>query len=79
MHQLRIKAMIQRITFRETRACIQSIPEVPYELFVRKFSPKVGREDIFKPAVANESLDEISNDNWVRVVNFTTSEDLIVK
>jgi hypothetical protein len=39
---------------------------------------KVGREDIFKPKIGNESLREISNDNGVRVVNFATSKNLIV-
>jgi hypothetical protein len=43
------------------------------------FSVKVGGEDIFKPTVGNESLHEISNDNGVRVVNFATSKNLIVK
>jgi hypothetical protein len=40
---------------------------------------KVGREDIFKPTTANESLHAISNNNAVRVVNFATSKTLIVK
>jgi hypothetical protein len=40
---------------------------------------KVDREDIFKPTIQNESLHENSNDNGVRVVNFATSENLIVK
>jgi hypothetical protein len=40
---------------------------------------KVGREDIFKPTIGNESLHEISNDNGVRVVNFATSKNLIIK
>jgi hypothetical protein len=40
---------------------------------------KVGREDIFKPTIGNESLHEISNDNGVRVVNVATSKHLIVK
>jgi hypothetical protein len=43
------------------------------------FSAKVGKEDIFKPTVVNESLHEISNDNGVRVVNVATSKNLIVK
>jgi endonuclease/exonuclease/phosphatase family metal-dependent hydrolase len=43
------------------------------------FNAKVGREDIFKPTIGNESLHEISNDNGVRVVNFATSKNLIVK
>jgi hypothetical protein len=34
------------------------------------FNAKVGRENIFKPTISNESLHEISNDNGVRVVNF---------
>jgi hypothetical protein len=33
---------------------------------------KVGREDILKSAVGNESIHEVSNDNMVRVVNFAT-------
>jgi hypothetical protein len=40
---------------------------------------KVVREDIFKPIIDNESLHEVSNDNGVRVVNFVTSKNLIVK
>jgi hypothetical protein len=40
---------------------------------------KVGREDIFKSTIKNESLHQISNDNGVRVVNFATSKNLTVK
>jgi hypothetical protein len=40
---------------------------------------KVGREDIFKPTIGNESSHEISIDNGVRVVNFATSKNLVVK
>jgi hypothetical protein len=39
------------------------------------FNAKVGREDIFKPTVGNESLLNIGNDNGVRVVNFATSKN----
>jgi hypothetical protein len=35
---------------------------------------KVGRDDIFKPTIANEISHEISNDNGVRVVIFATSK-----
>jgi hypothetical protein len=42
------------------------------------FNAKVGREDIFKPIIGNESLCEASNDNRARVVNFATSKNLIV-
>jgi hypothetical protein len=45
------------------------------------FNAEVGREDIFKPTIGNESLDEVSNDNGVtrRLVNFATSKNLRVK
>jgi hypothetical protein len=43
------------------------------------FNAKVGREDIFKPIIGNKTLHEASNDNRVRVVNFATLKNLIVK
>jgi hypothetical protein len=43
------------------------------------FNAKVGRENIFKPKIGNESLHEINNDNGVRVVNYATVKYLIVK
>jgi hypothetical protein len=50
-----------------------------HENFFRRFNAKVGREDIFKPTVGNESLHDIRNDNGVRVVNFATSKTLTVR
>jgi hypothetical protein len=49
------------------------------KILLGNFNAKVGREDIFKPTVVNEGLHEISNDNGVRVVNFATPQNLIVK
>jgi len=43
------------------------------------FNAKVRRKDIFKSRIGNESLYEISNNNGVRVVNFNTLKNLIVK
>jgi hypothetical protein len=34
----------------------------------------MGKEEIFKPIIDNESLHNVSNDNDVRVVNFGTSK-----
>jgi hypothetical protein len=39
---------------------------------LRDISVKLGRQDIFKPTVRNQSLHEITNDNEVRGVNFAT-------
>jgi hypothetical protein len=49
------------------------------KILLGDFNEKVGREDIFKPTIANESSHEISNDNGVIVVNFATSKNLVVK
>jgi hypothetical protein len=43
------------------------------------FNAKVGREDILKPTSGDESLNKISNDNGVRVVDSATSKNTIVK
>ena len=49
------------------------------KILLGDFNAKVGREDILKPTIGKESLHKISNDNGVRLVNFATSKDLIVK
>ena len=43
------------------------------------FNAKVGRENMFKPTIGNESLHQDSNDNGDRIVNFATSKNLVVK
>jgi hypothetical protein len=40
---------------------------------------KIGMQVIFKAIICNECLPEASNDNGVRLVNFSTSKNLIVK
>jgi hypothetical protein len=40
---------------------------------------KLEREDIFKPTIGNERLQKDSNDNDVRIVNFATLKNLVVK
>jgi hypothetical protein len=49
------------------------------KILLRDLNENVGREDIFKPIIGNDSLHEASNDNAGRVVNFATSKNLIVK
>jgi hypothetical protein len=38
-----------------------------------------GREDVFKPTIGNESLHQDGNENGVRIVNFATPKNLVVK
>jgi hypothetical protein len=54
-------------------------PRYDMKILLGDFHVKVGREDIFKPTIGNESSHEISNDNGVRVVNFATSKSFVVK
>jgi exonuclease III len=49
------------------------------KMLLGDFNAKVGREDIFKPTIGNDSLHEISNDNEDRAVNFATSKNMTVK
>jgi hypothetical protein len=48
------------------------------KILLGDFNVKVGRDDVFKPAVGIGSLHEISNGNRVRVVNIATYKNLIV-
>jgi hypothetical protein len=49
------------------------------KILLGEFNAKVGRENIFKPTIGNESLLEISNDNGVRAATFATSINSVVK
>jgi hypothetical protein len=49
-------------------------PKNHTKILLGDFNAKVGREDIFKLTIGNESLYKISNDNGVRLVNFAISQ-----
>jgi hypothetical protein len=49
------------------------------KILVGDFNAKLGRENIFKPTIANESLHQDSNDSGVGIINFATSNNLVVK
>jgi len=49
------------------------------KILLGDFNAKVGRENIFKPTIGLESLHQDNNDNGVRLVNFATSKNLVVK
>jgi len=44
-----------------------------------EFNAKEGRENIFKPTIGQKSHHRDSIDNGVRLVNFATSKNLVVK
>src|SRR5215469_147361 len=49
------------------------------KILLGDFNAKVGRDNIFKPTIGNESLHQDSNDNGVKIVSFDTSKNLVVK
>jgi hypothetical protein len=49
------------------------------KIMLGDFNAKVGMEEMFKPIIGNESLQEASNNNGFIVVNFETSKNVIVK
>ena len=49
------------------------------KILLGDFNAKVGRDYIFKPIIGQDSLHQDSNDNGVRIVNFATSKNLVVK
>jgi exonuclease III len=65
--------------YEELRRVFDQFPRYDMKIMLGDFNAKVGRENIFKPTIGNESSREISNDNGVRVVNFATSKNLVVK
>jgi hypothetical protein len=56
-----------------------NIPKYQMKILLGDFNAKLGREDIFKLIIGNESLHQYSNDNGVRRLNFTASKNLVVK
>jgi hypothetical protein len=49
------------------------------KILLGNFSSKVGRVDIFKAIIGSDSLHKINNDNGVKIVNFASSKNLLVK
>jgi hypothetical protein len=65
--------------YEDLECVFNKFPKCHTKIFLGDFNAEVDREDIMKPTAGNESLHEISNDNGVRVVDFATSKNLIVK
>jgi hypothetical protein len=72
MPKQRTKSILKTDSMKKwNRHLINSI-NTPLKILLADFNAKVGREDIFKPTIGNESLHEISNDNGVRIANSAT-------
>jgi exonuclease III len=66
--------------FYEELGCIfDQLPRYDMKILLGDFNAIVDTEDIFQPTIGNESSHESINDNKVRVVNFATYKNLVVK
>jgi hypothetical protein len=58
--------------YEELEQVYDYFPTYYMKILLGDFSAKVGRKNIFKLTIGNESLHQDSNDNGVRIINFTT-------
>jgi hypothetical protein len=58
--------------YEELEQVYDYFPTYHMKILLGEFNAKVGRENIFKLTIGNESLHQDSNDNGVRIINFTT-------
>jgi len=57
----------------------QIIPAYDTKIIVGNFNSKIGREDIFKSAIGKCSVHETPNENGIRVIDFATNNNMIIK
>jgi hypothetical protein len=62
--------------YKELECVFDKFPKYHTKILLGDYYVKVGREDLFKPTIGNESLHEISNHNGVKFVNLATSKNL---
>ena len=65
--------------YEELEQVFDHFPKYHMKIILGDFIAKVGRENIFKPTIGNESLHKERNDNGVRIVNCDTLQNLVVK
>jgi hypothetical protein len=64
---------------KELEHVFDKFPKYHTKILLADFSAKVGREEIFKSTIWNETSHEITNDNGVRIVNFAIHQILTVE
>ena len=58
--------------YEELEQVFDHFPKYQMKMLLGEFNAKVGRQNIFKRTIGQESLHQDGNDNGVRLVNFTT-------
>jgi len=65
--------------YEELEKVFDHFPKYHMKILLGDYNAKVGKENIFKPTIGNESLHQHSNDNGARIVTFATLKNLVVK
>jgi hypothetical protein len=65
--------------YEELEEFFDNFPKYHMKILLGDFNAKVGREDTFRRTTGNERLHQNSNDNGIKVVNFATLKNLVVK
>ena len=63
--------------YEELERVFDHFPKYRMKILLGDFNAKLGRHDIFKPAMGNESLHEDCNDNGVRVVKSSDKSTML--
>ena len=73
MNQIRRKSDDSKDSFyEEIEEVFDLFPNYHMEILLRYFNLKLGRKNILKPTIENESLHQGSSDTGVRIVNSAT-------
>ena len=65
--------------YEELEQAFGHFPKYHLKILVGDFNANLGREDILKPTIGNESLHHDSNNDGVRIVYCARSKHLVVK
>jgi exonuclease III len=64
--------------YEELEQVFYHFPKYDMKILLGDFNAELEREDIFRQTVGNESLHKDNDDNGVTIVNFTTSNNLVI-
>jgi hypothetical protein len=67
---------IKDSVYRELEQAFDQFLSYHMKIFPGYFNAEVGREDILKPIIGNETLYEVNNNNGATEVNFATSKNV---
>ena len=71
--------MIQKTVMRKLEQVVCHFRKEQTKLLLGDFNVKLGKGGIFKPTIGNESLHQDCNNDDIRIENFATSKNLVVK